>query len=113
MKTMVLVLIACFLLFNTAPALADFDEAFLAVGDLVLARPGGLVALAIGSAAFIVALPFAATSGSIKQAADTLVMGPFNFTFTRPVGDFQRTGVYVPPEKTQKDKGSGGDTQGK
>ncbi|HXX80507.1 MAG TPA: hypothetical protein VEI46_03110 [Thermodesulfovibrionales bacterium] len=113
MKRIVILLITCFLLFNTAPAFADFDEAFLAVGDLAFARPGGLAALAIGSAAFIVALPFAAASGSIKQAADTLVIGPFNFTFRRPVGDFQRTGVYVPPEKTEKAKSSRDDTTGK
>jgi hypothetical protein len=112
MKKLVLLVITCFLLFNTVPAFADFDEAFLAVGDLALARPGGLAALVIGSAAFIVALPFAATSGSIKQTADTLVVGPFNFTFTRPVGDFQRTGSYVPPEKTQKGKDRD-DTTGK
>jgi len=113
MKKMVLLLIACFLLFNTVPAFADFDEAFLAVGDIALARPGGLAALVVGSAFFIVALPFAAASGSVEQAADTLVVGPFNFTFKRPVGDFQRTGSYVPPEKTQKAKSSGDDTTGK
>lgn len=113
MKKIVLLLITCFLLFNAAQAFADFDEAFLMVGDVALARPGGLVALVIGSAAFIVALPFAAASGSVNQVADTLVMGPFNFTFTRPVGDFQRTGSYVPPEKTQKGKDGGDDTTGK
>ncbi|HXX53994.1 MAG TPA: hypothetical protein VEI28_05430 [Thermodesulfovibrionales bacterium] len=113
MKKMVLLLITCFLLFNTTPSFADFDEAFLTVGDLVIARPGGLAALVIGSAAFIVALPFAAASGSIQRTADTLVNGPFNFTFTRPLGDFQRTGVYVPPGKTQKAKGGGDDATGK
>jgi len=112
MKKIVLLLITCFLLFNTAPAFADFDEAFLMVGDVALARPGGLAALVIGSAAFIVALPFAATSGSIKQAADTLVVGPFNFTFTRPVGDFQRTVSYKPAVKAQQGKSGGGETNG-
>jgi len=112
MKKIVLLLITCLLLFNAAPAFADFDEAFLAVGDLALARPGGLAALVIGSAAFIVALPFAATSGSIKQAADTLVVGPFNFTFTRPVGDFQRTVSYKPAVKAQQGKSGGGETNG-
>lgn len=113
MKRMVTLLIVCFFLFSTAPAFADFDEGFLAVGDLAVARPGGLAALVIGSAAFIVALPFAATSGSIKQTADTLVVSPFNFTFKRPLGDFQRTGIYVPPEKTEKGKNGGDDTTGK
>jgi len=113
MKKVVLLLITCFFFFNTAPAFADFDEAFLAVGDIALARPCGLAGLVIGSAAFIVALPFAAASGSVKQTADTLVMSPFNFTFTRPVGDFQRTGSHMPPKKTQKARSSGDDTTGK
>jgi hypothetical protein len=113
MKKMVLLLITCFLLFNTSFAFADFDEAFLTVGDVILARPFGLAGLVIGSAAFIVSLPFAAASGSVKQTADTLVTGPFNFTFTRPLGDFQRTGSYKPPEKTQKVKSREDDTSGK
>lgn len=113
MKKMVFLLIPCLLLFSTAPAFADFDEAFLVVGDLAVARPCGLASLVIGSAAFIVSLPFAAASGSVKQTADTLVSGPFKFTFTRPLGDFQRTGSYTPPGKTQKAKSGGGDTTGK
>jgi len=113
MKKMVLLLITCFLLFNTTSAFADFDEAFLTLGDVAVARPCGLASLIIGSAVFIVSLPFAAASGSVKQTADTLVSGPFNFTFTRPVGDFQRTGSYKPPEKTQKAKSGGDDTTGK
>ena len=36
----------------------------------------------------VVALPFAATSGSVKKTADTLVVHPAAATFTRPLGDF-------------------------
>jgi hypothetical protein len=113
MKKMVVLLIACLLLFNTTPAFADFDEAFLAAGDVVIARPFGLAGLVIGSAFFVISLPFAAASGSVKQTADTLVSAPFNFTFTRPVGDFQRTGSYRPAVKAQQDKSGGDDFTGK
>lgn len=112
MKRIALLLTTCFLFFNTAPAFADFDEAFLTVGDAVIARPCGLAGLVIGSAAFVVSLPFAAASGSVRQTADTLVSAPFHFTFTRPLGDFQRTGLYRPAGKVQQDKSSG-DAQGK
>ncbi len=58
------------------------------VGDLAIVRPGCFVATVIGSAVFIVALPIAMTSGSVKETADTLVVQPAQATFTRPIGDF-------------------------
>jgi hypothetical protein len=58
------------------------------VGDLAIVRPGCFVATVIGSAVFIVALPIAMTSGSVKETADTLVVQPAQATFTRPLGDF-------------------------
>ena len=57
------------------------------VVDVVIARPVGLVSIVTGTAAYIVALPFAITSGSVKTL-QPLVVWPFNFTFNRPVGDF-------------------------
>lgn len=64
------------------------DNSLEAVADITLVRPGCLLATAIGSVFFVVALPVAATSGSIKKTADTLVVHPAQATFTRPVGDF-------------------------
>jgi hypothetical protein len=55
---------------------------------VILVRPGCFVATAIGTAFFIVALPVAAVSGSVKQTADTLVVAPAQATFTRPLGDY-------------------------
>jgi len=37
---------------------------------------------------FIVALPVALPSGSIAQVGRKLVLDPVEFTFVRPVGDF-------------------------
>ena len=55
--------------------------------DAVVIRPACLVATVLGSAVFVVALPWAAISKSVKKTADTLVVKPANATFTRPLGD--------------------------
>jgi hypothetical protein len=67
---------------------ASVDNSLNIVGDLALVRPGCLVTTVVGSAIFIVALPFAAMSGSVQETADTLVVHPAEATFTRPLGDF-------------------------
>ena len=61
-------------------------NAFAMVGDLVVARPIGLVMTAAGAAAFIVSLPFTALAGHVSEAADTLVLGPGEATFVRCLG---------------------------
>ena len=67
---------------------ASDDNSIATITDVTLVRPGCLVATVIGSAFFIIALPIAAVSGSVKQTADTLVVAPAQATFTRPIGDF-------------------------
>ena len=49
----------------------------------------GLGLTVVGTAFFIVALPFAMSSGSTVDAWDALVVEPFQFTFTRPLGKFE------------------------
>lgn len=90
MKTkIVMVLCATMMAFgSTTPARASVDNSLSVVGDLVLVRPGCFIATLLGSAVFVVALPIAATSGSVKATADTLVVHPAEATFTRPLGDF-------------------------
>ena len=56
--------------------------------DLIFARPLGLVALVLGSAIFIVSLPFSALGGNAKEASQKLVVDPAKFTFKRALGDF-------------------------
>jgi hypothetical protein len=55
-------------------------------GDLVLARPALLVMTVLGTAAFVVSLPFSALGGNVGSAADTLVVGPGKATFVRCLG---------------------------
>ncbi len=73
----------------SAPGYGNDDPAPSAVGmaaDLVVARPLGLAATVLGTAVFVVSLPFAALAGNVRDPARRLVAEPFKFTFTRPLG---------------------------
>ncbi len=56
------------------------------VADLVVARPLGVVATVVGSAVFVVSLPFSALGGNVDEAADKLVISPAKETFVRCLG---------------------------
>ena len=71
------------------PAWAAEEEepsAMAMTGDVLVARPVGLVITTLGAAAFIVSLPFSAAGGNVSEAADTLVVGPARETFVRCLG---------------------------
>ena len=71
------------------------------VYDVLLMRPLGLVATTVGTAMFIVALPFTIPSRSVKVAADKLVVAPFNFTFRRPIGDMDYFNDFEEPRSPE------------
>jgi len=90
-KMIIAAFIVVTLISTSVPALADDGQLNVAAAmaaDVIIARPAGLVTMVLGTAVFIVALPFAAISGSVEPVARTLIAEPFKFTFTRPVGDF-------------------------
>lgn len=58
----------------------------MAVWDLILTRPIGLLGIIGGSVVFVVALPFTIPSGSVDAAATELVKKPIDYTFKRPLG---------------------------
>jgi hypothetical protein len=58
------------------------------VVDLVVTRPLGLLGIVVGSAAFVIALPFTIPSGSVDRSAEELVKKPVRYTFKRPLGEF-------------------------
>ena len=58
-------------------------------GDLIFVRPLGLVATILGTATFLVALPFTIPSGSVGSSAKVLIGEPASYTFTRPLGQSQ------------------------
>ena len=56
--------------------------------DVLVVRPLALVATVVGTAVFVVGLLFSIPSGSVDYTAQKLIVEPFKFTFTRPVGEF-------------------------
>jgi hypothetical protein len=73
---------------TTSSYALDDGSAEAVIADAIVARPACLVATVVGSAFFVVALPFAAMSKSVKKTAKVLVVKPARATFTRPLGDF-------------------------
>ncbi len=97
-QSLIFFLLAAVLLFTWAasPALAQEKQYQYIVGedrnaasmmfDLVLLRPLGLVATVVGTAFFVVSLPFSALGGNTGEAAKKLVVEPAKYTFSRPLG---------------------------
>ena len=89
MKNKVIILL-CALAFTTlsAPRCLASENPAAIVLDTVLVRPVCLVSTILGGAFFVISLPVAATSKSIRETAKALVVKPAAATFTRPLGDF-------------------------
>ena len=95
-KKSLVFLVAAALLFTWAasPALAKEKQyvtgedrnAVSMMFDLVLLRPLGLAATVVGTAFFVVSLPFSILGGNTGEAAKKLMVEPAKYTFTRPLG---------------------------
>jgi hypothetical protein len=81
-------LVALLLLPVTGQAQSSQESpgALAMAGDLLIARPVGLVMTAAGSALFLVTLPFSAAGGNVAEAGEVLVAGPARTTFVRCLG---------------------------
>lgn len=55
--------------------------------DGLIARPLGLGATVVGTAIWVVTLPFSALGGNVGEATDKLIVEPARFTFIRPLGE--------------------------
>ena len=55
--------------------------------DLVIVRPLSLVGTVLGTAVFVVALPFNALTLNFSDPARRLILEPAKYTFVRPLGD--------------------------
>jgi hypothetical protein len=95
MKHVIVMLIALALV--TGPCMTCFaqgNEKNAAVtagemaGDVLVVRPLGLCATVIGTALFVVSLPFSALGGNTDKAFNYLMKSPAKFTFDRPLGLF-------------------------
>ncbi len=57
--------------------------------DVVFLRPVGLASLVAGAGLFTFAGPISATYGEFGALWKLYVEDPFEFTFRRPIGDFE------------------------
>jgi hypothetical protein len=84
---------------TSTPAFASSDpDPTLVCADAVVMRPLLFASTVAGSAIFVVCLPFAALSKSVKSTAHALVVAPAQATFTRALGDFDYDEA---PQKTE------------
>jgi hypothetical protein len=77
---------------NTASAASDDDLKVAA--DTLVVRPVCFAATIIGSGLFVISLPIAALSHSVKKTAHVLVVRPARATFTRRLGDMEELEDY-------------------
>jgi hypothetical protein len=68
--------------------LEDLDEkgGYMA-GDLLVVRPLGIAATAVGAVIYVISLPFSLAGGNEEEARQKLVIDPATYTFTRPLGE--------------------------
>ena len=74
---------------GSMPAYADPDDKPAPsemIADVAIARPFGAAMTVLGTAAFVVSLPFSALGGNVDEAAEQLVIGPAKSTFVRCLG---------------------------
>lgn len=64
----------------------DAPSTFAMIGDIIVARPILLAMTVIGTAGFVLSLPFSALGGNVKESAQMLVVGPAKSTFARCLG---------------------------
>ncbi len=55
--------------------------------DLLFIRPIAFSAIIVGSAIYIVSLPFTLPTGNVKLAGKKLVLEPWKHTFSKPLGE--------------------------
>jgi hypothetical protein len=67
-------------------AVEDTPNEWAMVGDLLVARPVGLVMTAGGAVVWLVSLPFTLLAGHAAESAETLIVGPGEATFMRCLG---------------------------
>jgi hypothetical protein len=73
---------------STAKGGVDGSAEAMLVDGFVL-KPAGVLATLVGSAAFVVMLPFSIPTRSVDKAAQKLVVDPARYTFVRPLGQVE------------------------
>ncbi len=71
----------------SSPSSTENDPAAMIV-DCLIARPMGFASLVLGSASFVVCLPFSSLGQNVDESFEVMVMDPARYTFLRPIGGF-------------------------
>lgn len=71
---------------QSSSVVLEKPTALAMTGDLVIARPALLAVTIVGTAVFLVSLPFSLLGGNAGEAGKTLVVGPAENTFVRCLG---------------------------
>lgn len=94
LKYMAVLTVSFLLFFHLAPvAVAQDhyesmgDKGGYMAADLVILRPMGIIATAVGSLVYVISLPFSIPGGNQDEAFQKLVADPANYTFQRPLGE--------------------------
>ncbi|MEC7814814.1 MAG: hypothetical protein VX939_00965 [Pseudomonadota bacterium] len=88
-RTLVATVAACLLAFSSlghAQAVDESPSALAMTTDAVVLRPLLLATTIVGSAVYLVSLPFSALGGNAAEAGEVLVVGPAKATFVRCLG---------------------------
>lgn len=88
-RTLIATMAICLMAFSSighARAIDESPSALAMTGDAVFVRPVLLATTIVGSAVYLVSLPFSLLGGNAKEAGDVLVVGPAKATFVRCLG---------------------------
>jgi hypothetical protein len=88
MKKITAVILVLAFLVASVPVFAGTENDVDIAGDIIFARPLGIVSIVGGAALWVVSFPFALITGSVPKTTETLLTNPIKYTFGRPVGDF-------------------------
>ena len=88
MKKIVVIMLTLIIVLTSSMAFAATDtSATSVITDILLLRPIGVASLGVGTAMYIVSLPFALITRSHGTTVKVLVKEPFKYVFVRPVGE--------------------------
>ncbi|MBK8971757.1 MAG: hypothetical protein IPM37_10455 [Hahellaceae bacterium] len=69
-----------------ASVVEEKPTALAMTGDAIFARPALFAVTVVGTAVYVVSLPFSLVGNNAEEAADMLVVGPAKATFVRCLG---------------------------
>ena len=99
LTTTVAVCLLAFASVGHARAVDDSPSALAMTADALFARPVLLATTVVGTAVYIVSLPFSLLGGNAAEAGEVLVVGPAEATFVRCLG-CERSGRQEEPVNT-------------